>query len=115
VTLAFESSRERRQWAAAVFAQGDVAEFLFPRTPAGDTPGFDELEKHSVRATATGTMHDVLGNAHKIDESLDAAAWSKVVASADQHYSEPAEERLAREVKKIRESLEKIQRRLERS
>jgi hypothetical protein len=53
-------------------------------------------------------MRDIAGNVYDVSEHVDAAAWWKLVSAADQHYVEAPAERVANEMKKIRDTLEKI-------
>jgi hypothetical protein len=108
VTLRFEPSGETREWSAPVFAPGDDAEFFFPRVEKHQLPGFDELERQNAQVTASGSMRDVAGDVHEVSEHVDAAAWWKLVSAAQQHYVEAPVERVASEMKKIREALESV-------
>jgi hypothetical protein len=108
VALQFEPAGETRQWSAPVFVPGDDAEFFFPRAEKHELPNFDELERQNALATARGTMRDIAGNVHEVSEHVDAAAWWRLVSAAQQHYVEAPGERVAHEMKKVRETLEKI-------
>jgi hypothetical protein len=107
VSLGFEPSGETREWSASVFQPGQEAEFFFPHTEPGKLPGFDELERHDVSASVNGTMRDVVGRPYPVSEHIEVGAWSRLLTTAEQHYVEPPPEEVARELKKIRETLEK--------
>jgi hypothetical protein len=107
VSLGFEPKGETREWSADVLQPGQEAEFLFPHIEAGKPPGFDELEEHDVSASVNGTMHDVMGRSYPVSEHIEVGAWSRLVTTAGQHYVEPPPEKVARELKKLRETLEK--------
>jgi len=114
VTLTFEPSGQTREWHGPVFPPGEEAEFFFPGVGEGQAPGFDELEKRGVQASLNGSMHDVAGNVYEIGERLDVAAWSKVLTAAQQAYVESPAERVAAELKKIRETFQRIRSLIER-
>jgi hypothetical protein len=114
VTLRFEPSGEARDWRTPVFPPGDEAEFFFPDTESGQAPDFTMLEEHGVVATVTGSVLDVAGKSHQVDERLDVATWAKVLTSAHQRYDTEPADKIATELKKIRETFDKVRRVLER-
>jgi len=59
-------------------------------------------------------MQDVAGNVYEIGERLDVAAWSKVLTAAQQAYVESPAEIVAAELKKIRETFQRIRSLVER-
>lgn len=109
VTITFKPEGETRQWRAPVFPPGEEAEFFFPGFREGGNAGFKELEKREAQADLHGSMRDVTGNSHTVDEHLDVAGWSKLTVLADQRYPRGRyEDVVASELKKIREALEKV-------
>jgi hypothetical protein len=113
VTLSFEPSGETREWRTPVFPPGDEAEFFFPKDEAERIPDLKQLEEHGIQVRVRGAMRDVTGTSYDVSEQLDAATWAKVLVEAHQVYVKTPADTVASETKKIRETLEKIRRALE--
>jgi hypothetical protein len=108
ITLRFEPSGETRHWRTPVFPPGQEAEFFFPKDEQETIPGFKELEERGIQTSVVGSMRDVAGAPYDVHEELDAAAWSKVLGEAHQVYVKTPADTVASEMKKIRETLEKV-------
>jgi hypothetical protein len=107
ITLKFEPSGETRDWRTPVFPSGDEAQFIFPRNEEGRIPGFNALEAGGVQVSVSGSMRDVAGRAHDVNERLDVASWYMVVGEADQLYAKTPLDEIASEMEKIRQALER--------
>jgi hypothetical protein len=107
LTLNFEPSGETRPWRTPVFPPGEEAQFFFPKIEGNQLPGFQDLEKNGVIVNVHGSMRDISGHEHTIAERFDVAAWLEALGKENQVYDEPAADKIARELKKIRERLEK--------
>jgi len=114
VTFRFEPSGESRDWRAPVFPPGDEAEFFFPGVKDLKAPDFNQLGEQGVRVRVTGSMRDVAGKTYDVDEHLDVAAWWKVIKDSGQLYPENPTDEAVSELKKIRETFDKVRRLLER-
>lgn len=102
--LTFQPSGESRTWQTPLFSPGEDAQFFFPNI-ANKLPGFVELRENQVQVNIEGSMLDVSGRAHPVDEHLNAGAWSEALGYENQVYAEPPLTKIARELEKIREDL----------
>ena len=83
-----------------------MVEFLFP-SPHEGAPVFDftGLDEHKVRVRLSGSMKDVDGETHEVEDEIDAGAWSSIIEQSGQLYVQDAERRLGDELEKIRKTL----------
>jgi hypothetical protein len=107
LAITFTPDDDSRRWRTPVFSPGEEAELFFPGLREG-TAGFKDLEERQTKAEVRGFMKDVVGHSHAVDEHLDVAGWSKLTVGADQRYPGAALEDIPEEVKKIRQTLEKL-------
>jgi hypothetical protein len=114
VTLTFDPPGETREWHAPLLPPGEEAEFMFPTGENGRLRGFKELETLGAKAGVSGSMRDVSGGMHEIEEHVDVASWAKVLTDANQRYVRSPADIVASEIKKIREAVETAARALHR-
>jgi len=100
--LTFEPSGEKRPWEAPVFIPGDSAEFFMPSASGEGSLELETLASDGVIARVIGTIHDVYGHEHRVDDAVRVGEWWKVVSEASQRYQESADKKAVRELEKIR-------------
>ena len=114
LTLIFEGSeaagREEREWLAHVIAPGEDHEFL----PAHGIGGMDDLVAKHPTIALEGKIRDAFGQTHVVDERIDVAEFWGRLENANERWVESADQRVVRELEKIRKELEAIQRHLRR-
>jgi hypothetical protein len=106
VTIRFDPLGESRPWRTDVLRPGDRVEFLFPGPQAGAPPfDFAELGGHNVHVRLTGSMKDVEGEAHEVEDEIDAVAWSTIIEQSGQLYVRDPTRIVAEELEEIRKVL----------
>jgi hypothetical protein len=105
VEIIFDPLGEVRPWRTDVFHPGDRVELMFP--PIKVPPPFDfaKLQEHKVRVRLTGSMKDVDGEDHAVEDEIDAGAWSSIIDQSGQLYVTDADQRIGDELEKIRKML----------
>lgn len=111
VTPGFEPVGEQRAWRALLLSPGDRTEIELPAFEEGKSP-FEISAAASAGAEVrmTGTVRNVYGVAEAVDERISIAEWWNVVEAADQRFVEKPTREALRELKKVRETLGKLQR-----
>ncbi len=78
-----------------------------PSTSGEGSLELETLASDGVIARVIGTIHDVYGHEHRVDDAVRVGEWWKVVSEASQRYQESADKKAVRELEKIRKALEK--------
>lgn len=110
VTIKFDGDdlNEARPWRADVLAPGEEVVFMFPQREPGGTPlNFAALQTQQVRARVHGTMDDIDGKPHVVEDEIDAAQWSREAETAVQLFEGDDAKRIGDELEKIRKALSK--------
>jgi hypothetical protein len=107
------SNAEQRPWKAPVFSPGEKAR-LRPLAPADNSSGYSiqDLADAHVSLRLTGTMLDIDGNEHEVNEEFDAATWWGAIAP-EQIFEADHEVLANRERERLRKAVERIEQRLQ--
>lgn len=107
VDITYRPSGAVRAWQTPVFSPGESAQFFAAGASGAGELDFNKLAAQSVSVSVSGTMRDVLGTEHAIQDSVDPGEWWNVVIQADQRNVQRADERAVSELEKIRKAIEK--------
>lgn len=114
-TLSFLDSEgslvECRRWRTPVLMPGDRRRFFPPDDANGQLPNIDSLSQRVARIQLAGLVMDRLGRTHHLDYTIeDLGEWRDLLTIAKEEYLVPTDEKVASELKKLRERLEKLTR-----
>jgi hypothetical protein len=109
VALSFEPGGEQRPWQAFSLLPGEQARFKpAPVVPGNvELPSLAQLQEAKASVHLSGSMKDSEGNVHAVDELLAFEPWWTAVGESGQLASSEPAENIARELEKIRKTLEK--------
>lgn len=95
----------KRNWTKPLISPNDYDTFFIPVAEDKNETSMDYFKNNQTIIRIVGKYHDILGNEHKIDDSIDVTAYVKQFEVTSVRYSEPTDEQLVKHLKEISTSI----------
>lgn len=105
---------DSRRWRTGLVMPGERRRFFPPDDDTGHVPSIDSLAARVAQIRLSGQVMDRLGRTHVLDYGIDnLREWRDLLTGAKEEFLIPTDEKIASEVTKLRERLERLNRVLE--
>lgn len=100
----------KRNWVKPLIMPNESEEFFIPKNKNETESSMDYFKNNPTKIRIVGKYFDVLEKEYLINDSVDVTTYIKQFEHTTVRYKEPAEEKISNTLKKISESLDKIER-----